>query len=85
MGLGRIPLWCGVLILLMGCLRRESQFAALSHCCAELMEQSGWQLIDSLVNELHRPGGENAVSIAQHRKSRLPMRTHIDIIVGRKP
>ena len=74
----------GRLVLLMGCLRRDGGFVALPHECAKLMSENGWKIVDWLVNDVHRPGSENAVSVAQYRKLRLPMRTHIDIIVGQK-
>lgn len=74
----------GKLVLVMGCLRREGRFVALPHECAKRMEAAGWRIVDWLVNQLHRPSSENAVTVAMERKRRIPMRTHVDVIVGER-
>lgn len=75
----------GRVILLMACLRRDGQFVALPYECAKRLEAQGWRLMDWLVNEINRPASETAVAVAAARKHRVPLRSHIDVLVAEKP
>lgn len=75
----------GRIVLLMACLRKDGRFVALPHECAKRLEAQGWRLVDWLVNEIHRPASETAVTMAVARKNRVPLRSHIDILVAEKP
>lgn len=44
----------------------------------------GWRIVDWLVNELHRPASENALTVAMEKERRVSRRTHVDVIVAEK-
>lgn len=75
----------GRVILLMGSLRGDGQFVPLPYECARRLERQGWRLVDWLVNEVNRPASESGAAISAALRQRVPLRKHVDVIVGERP